>query len=71
MVKFMSGGQTKTLEDIRRFMEGAMEVKFSIEDKAERHRWIQCTLMRERWFDSLIMKVTIRKLEYGDSHDHD
>jgi hypothetical protein len=28
-------------------------------------------LMREEWFDSLIMKVTIRKLESDIPHDHD
>ena len=40
MVTFMNDKQIKTLDDIRSFLTGTAEVEFSIEDKAERYRWI-------------------------------
>ena len=46
MVTIMNDKQIKTLDDIRSFLTGTAEVEFSIEDKAERYRWIQATLVR-------------------------
>ena len=49
MVTFMNDKQIKTLDDVRDFLKGTAEVEFSIEDKAERYRWIQATLVRFRY----------------------
>ena len=49
MMTFMNDKQIKTLDDVRDFLEGTAEVEFSIEDKAERYRWIQATLVRFRY----------------------
>ena len=46
MVTIMNDKQIKTLDDIRSFLTGTAEVEFSIEDKADRYRWIQATLVR-------------------------
>ena len=49
MVTFMNDKQIKTLDDVRGFLKGTAEVEFSIEDKGERYRWIQTTLVRFRY----------------------
>lgn len=49
MVTFMNDTKLQTLADIRRFLDGTVEVEFSIEDKTARYRWVQTTLVRLRY----------------------
>ena len=46
MVTYMNDNKLQTLDDIRRFLDGTVEVEFSIQNKSERYRWIQATLVR-------------------------
>ena len=36
----MNDNKLQTLDDIRRFLDGTVEVEFSIQNKSERYRWI-------------------------------
>jgi transposase InsO family protein len=49
MVTYMNDKKIRTLDDIRAFLQGTSEIEFSIEDKDERYRWIQATLVRFRY----------------------
>ncbi len=49
MVTYMNDKKIKTLDDIRAFLEGTMDIEFSIEDKDERYRWIEQTWVRFRY----------------------
>ena len=65
MVTIMNDKKLRTVDDVRRFLDGATEVEFSIDDKAARYRWIQRTLVRLRYL-SLGKKargVVLRYLE--------
>ncbi len=46
MVTCMNDNKLQTLDDIRRFLDGTVEVEFSIQNKSESYRWIQATLVR-------------------------
>lgn len=46
MVIYMSDEKIETIDDIRAFLEGTMEVEFSITDKDACYRWMQHTLVR-------------------------
>ncbi|MCP4406288.1 MAG: transposase family protein, partial [Gammaproteobacteria bacterium] len=45
----MNDNDITTLEQVRRFLEGADAIEVIIEDKAARYRWIQQTLVRFRY----------------------
>ncbi len=45
MVIYMSDKKIKTVGDIRAFLEGTVEVKFSITDKDACYKWMQHTLI--------------------------
>ncbi len=49
MVIHMSDQKIETLDDIRAFLEGTVEVEFSITDKAECYQWAQHTLVKFRY----------------------
>lgn len=49
MVTYMNDQKIRTLDDIRSFLAGTAEVEFSIENKGERYRWIQTTLLKFRY----------------------
>jgi transposase InsO family protein len=49
MVTHMNDNDITTLEQVRRFLEGADAVEVIIEDKEARYRWIQQTLVRFRY----------------------
>lgn len=49
MVTYMNEKKLQSLEDVRAFVAGTMEVEFSIEDKDERYRWIEQTLQRFKY----------------------
>jgi transposase InsO family protein len=49
MVTHMNEKKIRSLEDVRTFLAGTMEVEFSIEDKIARYRWIEQTLRRFRY----------------------
>jgi transposase len=42
----MNEQKIQTLEDVKVFLAGTLEVEFSIQDKDERYRWIEQTLRR-------------------------
>ena len=46
MVTYMNEKKIRSLEDVRTFLAGTMEVEFSIEGKTQRYRWIEQTLQR-------------------------
>ena len=46
MVTYMNEQKIQTLEDVKVFLAGTLEVEFSIQDKDERYRWIEQTLRR-------------------------
>ena len=46
MVIYMSDKKIKTLDDIRVFLEGTVEVEFSITNKEDRYQWIRRTLVK-------------------------
>lgn len=46
MVIYMSDKKIETLDDIRAFLEGTVEVEFSIADKEECYQWAQHTLVK-------------------------
>ena len=46
MVTYMNEQKIQTLEDVKVFVAGTLEVEFSIQDKDERYRWIEQTLRR-------------------------
>jgi len=46
MVIYMSDKKIETLDDIRAFLEGTVEVEFSIADKGECYQWAQHTLVK-------------------------
>ncbi len=46
MVIYMSDKKIKTLDDVRIFLEGTVEVEFSITNKEERYQWIRRTLVK-------------------------
>ena len=49
MVTYMNDQKIRTLDDVGRFLEGTAKIEFSIENKGERYRWIQATLLRFRY----------------------
>ncbi len=49
MVTYMNDQRIRTLDDVRSFLEGTAEVEFSIENRDERYRWIQATLLKFRY----------------------
>lgn len=49
MVTQMNEKKIRSLEDVRTFLAGTMEVEFSIENKTARYRWIEQTLWRFRY----------------------
>ncbi len=49
MVTYMNEQKIRSLEDVRIFLAGTMEVEFSIQDKDERYRWIEQTLRRFKY----------------------
>jgi transposase InsO family protein len=51
MVTHMNDNDITTLEQVRRFLEGTEVVDFAIEDKKERYKWIQRTLVRFRYLE--------------------
>ena len=46
MYTIMNDTQIKTLEQIRQFLSGTLNVEFSIDSKDESYRWIERTLIR-------------------------
>ncbi len=46
MVIYMSDKKIKTVGDIRAFLEGTVEVEFSITDKDACYKWMQHTLIK-------------------------
>ncbi len=58
MVIYMSDKKIETLDDVHTFLEGTVEVEFSITDKKERYQWVQHTLVRFRY-------LSCRKNEKG------
>ena len=46
MVTYMNDKKIRSLDDMRAFLAGSTVMEFSITDKAERYRWIECTLRR-------------------------
>jgi len=46
MVTYMNEQKIPTQEDVKVFLAGTVDVEFSIQDKEERHRWIEQTLRR-------------------------
>ena len=40
MVTYMNDKKIQSLEDIRAFLEGTVDIEFSIEDKDDRYCWI-------------------------------
>ena len=46
MVIYMSDKKIATLDDIRAFLEGTVEVEFSIADKEACYQWAQHTLVK-------------------------
>ena len=46
MVTYMNEQKIQTLDDVKVFLAGTLEVEFSIQDKDERYRWIEQTLRR-------------------------
>lgn len=59
MVTYMNDKKIQTLDEIRAFLEGTVEVEFSITNKDERYRWIRTTLVR---FHYLTLGRTARGL---------
>ena len=49
MVTYMNDKKIRSLEDVRTFLAGTLEVEFSIQDKDERYRWIEQTLRRYKY----------------------
>ena len=49
MVTYMNEQKIQSLEDVRTFLAGTLEVEFSIQDKDERYRWIEQTLRRFKY----------------------
>ena len=49
MVTHMNETKIRTVADVRRFLEGTVEVEFAVADKTERLRWMQTTLVRLRY----------------------
>ncbi len=41
MVTYMNDKKIQTLDDVRAFLDGTMEIEFYIEGKDERYRWIR------------------------------
>jgi len=72
MVMIMNDKKLRTVDDVRRFLEGAAEVKFAIDDKAARYCWIQSTLVRLRYL--LLGKkdrgVVLRYLQRVSGYSH-
>lgn len=66
MVTYMNDKKIQTLDDIRRFLDGTVEIEFSIEDKAARYQWIQKTLIRFKYLscDRSARGLTLRYLEH-------
>lgn len=46
MVTYMSDRKIRSLEEIRAFLGGTVEIEFCIQDKEARYRWIEQTLKR-------------------------
>jgi len=46
MVIYMSDKKIETVDDIRAFLEGTVEVEFSITEKNARYQWMQHTLVK-------------------------
>ncbi len=71
MVTYMNEKMIKTLDDIRAFLEGTLDIEFSIEDKDERYRWIQQTLARFRYLSlgkvgrGLVLRYLVRVSGYS------
>jgi len=49
MVTYMNDKKIQSLDDVRTFLAGTLEMEFSIPDKAARYRWIEQTLRRFRY----------------------
>lgn len=49
MVTYMNDKKIRSLEDVRIFLAGTLEVEFSIQDKDARYDWIEQTLRRFRY----------------------
>lgn len=49
MVTYMNDMKIRSLDDVRAFLAGSTVMEFSITDKAERYRWIECTLRRFKY----------------------
>ena len=49
MVTYMNDKKIRTLDDVRAFLAGSVEMEFSITDKAERYWWIEQTLRRFKY----------------------
>jgi transposase InsO family protein len=49
MVTHMNDIRIRTVDDVQRFLDGAIEMEFSIEETADRYRWMQGTLVRLRY----------------------
>ena len=48
MVTYMNEQKIQTLEDVKVFLAGTLEVEFSIQDKDERYRWLAARAEAER-----------------------
>ena len=49
MVTHMDDNHIKTLDQVRRFLEGTEALELRIEEKNERYAWIEATLRRFRY----------------------
>jgi transposase InsO family protein len=49
MVTHMNDSRIRTVEEAQRFLDGALEIEFSIDAKADRYRWMQQALVRFRY----------------------
>lgn len=51
METIMDDNRIRTLEQVRRFLEGTADVEFSIDTKRKRYEWIEETLIRFRYLE--------------------
>lgn len=49
MVTYMNDVRIRTVDDVQRFLDGTLEVEFSIEETGDRYHWMQGTLVRLRY----------------------
>lgn len=49
MVTYLNDKKIPSLDDVRTFLAGTLEMEFSIQDKDERYRWIEQTLRRYKY----------------------